>query len=100
MDSVIANASPNADPYLLNQTRTYLTHREHGLRPTEKLEAAWNTFYDFYSRKIRAFAFSCGAAQDDITDCSQEVWRELLRRLPTFQLDLGRGKFDTWLYHI
>ena len=30
----------------------------------------------------------------------QEVWTELLKRLPAFRLDAGRGKFDTWLFNI
>jgi RNA polymerase sigma factor (sigma-70 family) len=98
--TAIPITTPSADPPQLSEIRRYLTHREHGLRPNEELEAAWNSFYDFYSRKIRAFAFSCGAMDDDIPDCIQEVWRELLVRLPTFQLDSRRGKFDTWLYHI
>src|SRR5258708_15218802 len=98
--TAIPITTPSADSPQLIEIRRYLTHRKHGLRPSEGLEAAWNSFYDLYSRKIRAFAFSCGAADDDIPDCIQEVWRELLTRLPTFQLDASRGQFDTWLYRI
>ena len=47
-----------------------------------------------------ASAFSCGATEDEVADCVQEVWAELLVRLPTFQLDPSRGKFDTWLFPI
>src|SRR5262249_9271013 len=32
--------------------------------------------------------------------CVQEVWHELLKRLPHFELDSRRGQFDTWLFSI
>ena len=57
-------------------------------------------FFKFYTHKIRKYAFSCGAVDEDIADCIQEVWAELLLRLPTFRLDLARGQFDTWLFQI
>jgi RNA polymerase sigma factor (sigma-70 family) len=74
--------------------------REQGLPPSHELEAAWAEFYDLCARKIRAYASACGAAQEDMADCTQEVWRELLVRLPRFQLDPCRGQFDTWLYSV
>jgi RNA polymerase sigma factor (sigma-70 family) len=85
---------------MLIQIRRYLTDREHGLPLSQGLEAAWKVFYDLYTRKIRAYAFTCGAPNEEIADCVQEVWRELLVRLPTFQLDPSRGQFDTWLYQV
>jgi RNA polymerase sigma factor (sigma-70 family) len=87
-------------PELFFQAQRYLTHREQRLPIGEDLEGAWKTFYDLYSRKIRSFAFSCGAREEEIWDCVQEVWTELLVRLPRFRLDPKRGKFDTWLFHI
>jgi RNA polymerase sigma factor (sigma-70 family) len=77
-----------------------LTQREHGLPPSPDLEAAWDEFYDRYARKIRAYAFTCGARDEEVVDCVQEVWRELLVRLPRYQHDPGRGHFDTWLFRI
>src|SRR5262249_33820531 len=77
-----------------------LTHRVKGLRPEPHLEAAWTAFYDFYSHKIRTYAFTCGATEENIADCAQDVWAELLVRLPEFRLDPCRGRFDTWLFHI
>ncbi|MBI3410584.1 MAG: sigma-70 family RNA polymerase sigma factor [Planctomycetes bacterium] len=85
---------------LLCQAQSYLKHRERNLPADPKLEAAWIDFFELYSPKIRRFAYTCGATEDDIADCLQEVWAELLVRLPTFQLDPKRGKFDTWLFHI
>jgi RNA polymerase sigma factor (sigma-70 family) len=94
----IAAPVPQLD--LLIQAQNYLTQREEGLPADRDLEAAWRIFYDLFSRKIRKFAFTCGATEGNIADCVQEVWTELLVRLPAFRLDPGRGKFDTWLFHI
>lgn len=100
MNAVLPVAPTNAESDLLIQTRSYLTRREHGLSPSQDLEAAWRRFYEVYDRKIHAYAYACGALHHEIADCVQEVWRELLVRLPTFQLDPCRGQFDTWLFHI
>jgi RNA polymerase sigma factor (sigma-70 family) len=85
---------------LLTQMRSYLTDRKQGLSPSLDQEAAWGAFYGLYAQKIRFYAFSCGATEEEIGDCVQEVWRELLVRLPAFQLDPCRGQFDTWLFAI
>ncbi len=100
MNVAVPITPPSADSERLIQIRRYLTDRERGLPLSQGLEAAWKVFYDLYTRKIRAFAFTCGAANEEIADCVQEVWRELLVRLPTFQLDPSRGKFDTWLFQV
>jgi RNA polymerase sigma factor (sigma-70 family) len=100
-------ATPEPDPAwlkreaeLLTQAQHYLLLRQRGQRPEAGLESAWNAFYDRCSERIRKYAFACGATERDLADCAQEVWAELLLRLPTFHLDPERGKFDTWLYHI
>src|SRR4051812_27839662 len=94
----IAPASADADQLL--QIRRYLTHRQYGQSPCKELEKAWTNFYKQYSRKIRTFAFTCGTSAEDIADCAQEVWRELLVRLPVFHPDQRRGQFETWLFTI
>jgi RNA polymerase sigma factor (sigma-70 family) len=100
MDAAVPIRSPRATSELLIQAQSYLTHRQQHLPPSQDLEAAWSAFYDHYSRKIRVYAFTCGAGDEEILDCVQEVWRELLVRLPTFHLDPCRGQFDTWLFRI
>jgi len=85
---------------LLCRAKEYLNHRERNFPADADLEAAWVDFFEVYSHNIRTFAHKCGATDDDIADCVQEVWAELLIRLPSFQLDPKRGKFDTWLFHI
>jgi RNA polymerase sigma-70 factor (ECF subfamily) len=100
MCDTIPSASLIADAELLTQAQRYLTQREKELPPCQDLEGAWIVFYDRTLQKIRKFAFTCGAAAEDIADCVQEVWTELLTRLPTFRLDSKRGQFDSWLFHI
>jgi RNA polymerase sigma-70 factor (ECF subfamily) len=100
MCDTIPSASLIADAELLTQAQRYLSQRENDLAPGQELEAVWTAFYDRTLEKIRKFAFTCGAAAEDIADCVQEVWTELLTRLPTFRLDPKRGQFDSWLFHI
>ena len=38
--------------------------------------------------------------ENDSADCLQEVWTELIVRLPIFHLDPIRGQFETWLFRI
>jgi RNA polymerase sigma-70 factor, ECF subfamily len=92
--------APSAQPELLIHAQTFLAQREKDLKRDETLEAAWMVFYEHYSRKIRKFAYTCGTKEEDLADCVQDVWAELLVRLPTFRLDPIHGKFDTWLFHI
>src|SRR5579884_251592 len=100
MDAAVPTRPLRATSELLIQAQSYLTHRQQHLPPSQDLEAAWSAFYEHYSRKIRVYAFTCGAGDEEILDCVQEVWRELLVRLPTFHLDPCRGQFDTWLFRI
>jgi RNA polymerase sigma factor (sigma-70 family) len=93
-------APPGTDHELLTQVRHYLCHRQHALQPPHDLEQAWASFYDRYAPRIRAYAVTCGVSAEEIADCVQEVWRELLLRLPAFEVDPARGKFDTWLFRI
>ena len=93
-------AAALADAGLLFQAQHYLIYREYGVSPGQDLEADWLAFYDRYSCRIRKYAFRCGAVEEDIPDCVQDVWAELLKRLPSFRLDCQRGGFDSWLYTI
>lgn len=89
-----------AQSALLDRAQFYLTHPDKDRRRAHDLETAWIVFYELYSRKIQKYAFACGATEQDIADCVQDVWSELLVRLPSFRLDPEHGKFDTWLFHI
>lgn len=94
------SSAPDVDAALLIQAQHYLVHRVYGVDPGADREADWLAFHERYSRRIRKFAVSCGAGDEDLADCVQDVWAELLKRLPTFRLDKARGQFDSWLFHI
>src|SRR5262249_14636388 len=96
----ILTAAAIADADLLFRAQHYLIYRKYGISPGQDLEVDWLAFYDRYSRRIRKYAFRCGAGEEDIQDCIQDVWTELLKRLPSFRLDWQRGRFDSWLYTI
>jgi RNA polymerase sigma factor (sigma-70 family) len=85
---------------LLTGAQQYLNLQQQSLPPGQELEAAWGDFYEYCTGKIRTFLRCGGVAQEDSMDCVQEVWRELLVRLPAFQLDAQRGRFNTWLFSI
>jgi RNA polymerase sigma factor (sigma-70 family) len=88
------------EPELLIQAQRYLSSRASNALPDQNLESAWIEFYRHYSYKIRKFAFSCGAREEDVADCIQDAWAELLIRMRTFRLDPNRGSFDSWVYQI
>jgi RNA polymerase sigma factor (sigma-70 family) len=100
MCSGASSLSLRADEALLTQIQAYLAQRGDGLRPSRELETVWQAFYASYSRRIHSYALHCGAPTTDVLDCVQEVWRELLVRLPVFHHDAARGQFDSWLFAI
>jgi RNA polymerase sigma factor (sigma-70 family) len=91
----------HGDADLLRLAQCYLDQRASSpAAPAPHLERAWARFYERCSRRIHKYAFSSGATEEHIADCVQDVWTELLVRLPAFRLDPARGTFDTWLYNI
>jgi RNA polymerase sigma factor (sigma-70 family) len=95
-----ARAATGADADLFSQAQLYLACRELGLVPGPELEAEWSRFYGALVARIRRFAFACGAAPGDIGDCVQDVWTELVVRLPMLRLDPERGQFSSWLFAV
>jgi RNA polymerase sigma factor (sigma-70 family) len=61
---------------------------------------AWDQFYPACDATIRAFAARFFKTPTDIDDCTQEVWIDLIRNLPDFNLDQNRGRFTSWLFTI
>jgi RNA polymerase sigma-70 factor (ECF subfamily) len=61
---------------------------------------AWDQFYRVCDPLIRRFAVTCRVPKADLNDCLQEVWIELVRALPDFRYDPGRGLFRSWLYSL
>ena len=81
----------------LTSSQAYLLCLCRGDEPPPALAEAWRRFYEFYSPRIRAFLRCSGLADDDLNDCSQEVWQAIVAKLPQFQQDAGRGRLSTWI---
>jgi RNA polymerase sigma factor (sigma-70 family) len=78
----------------------YLRGRADGAAPSTGSAAAWTEFFPRCDRLIRQYAATFRGRGVDVDDCSQEVWSQLLRTLPTFELKAGRGQFKSWLYAV
>ena len=78
----------------------YLHDRSDGVSSNPQARAAWDNFYLSCDSLIRKFTRKLGIRGADADDCTQEVWTDLLRRLPTFVHDPSRGTFSSWLYTV
>ncbi len=68
--------------------------------PSGEARVEWERFYQYCEGAIRRFAATFRGRGVDVDDCTQEVWADLIRRLPDFKMDATRGQFDSWLYTI
>ena len=85
----------------LARAREHLRARAAGERPTAAASRGWETFYGACDGCIRSFATAMGVRGGaDLDDCAQDVWADLMRSLPRFELDSSRGRFTSWLYAI
>jgi RNA polymerase sigma-70 factor (ECF subfamily) len=96
--STPANAVDDPDRELLTLVQEYLRRRREGHAGRREFEA-WERFYQIYNPLIRYYIVlnRLSLAEEDVRDCTQEVWKELIIRLPRFQTDPGRARFSTWL---
>jgi RNA polymerase sigma factor (sigma-70 family) len=62
--------------------------------------AAWEEFFDLYNGILTRFAFGLGCGPGETDDLLQDVWTDVIRLLPKFEYDAGRGGFRRWLYRI
>jgi RNA polymerase sigma-70 factor (ECF subfamily) len=63
-------------------------------------DASWNEFFGLYEPLVLNYVRSHGVPQHDAQDVVQEVMISLMRKLPQFTLDHGRGRFRTWLWKV
>jgi len=61
---------------------------------------SWREFVAIYQPLIISYCRKRGLAEQDARDVAQEVFVRLLKALPTFELDRGRGRFRTWLWKV
>jgi RNA polymerase sigma factor (sigma-70 family) len=95
-------ADLHTDTFLatLAQATEYLRSREAGAAATPEARQAWDTFYGACDPCIRSYAGAFSMRGADVDDCAQDVWADLMRSLPRFQMDRSRGRFTSWLYAI
>jgi RNA polymerase sigma-70 factor, ECF subfamily len=60
-------------------------------------QAAWKRLVDLYTPLLFRWAQRAGLSGDDARDVVQEVLVVLVKELPTFEYDPGRGSFRGWL---
>jgi RNA polymerase sigma-70 factor (ECF subfamily) len=62
----------------------------------------WREFAALYEPVILRYALGRrrGLSETDARDVAQDVFARLLKALPGFELDHGRGRFRTWLWQV
>ncbi|WP_435008269.1 RNA polymerase sigma factor [Tundrisphaera lichenicola] len=61
---------------------------------------AWREFIALYKPLLRAYVRKRGIAGQEGDDVVQEILIRLVKALPGFRLDRGRGRFRTWLWRV
>lgn len=87
------------DLELLTLVQRYLAHQQLGTIPSRAEIEAWHCFYSQYNCLICYYIRQTfhSLSIEDVNDCIQEVWKELVVQLPRFRYDPLRGRFSTWL---
>lgn len=84
---------------LLQAVRDYLTRTiQASGRASQEDVDTWREFYERYNLVLLAFASRLKFRSQEIEDLVQDVWQEVIRKLPEFNYDSGRGGFRRWLY--
>ena len=78
----------------------YLRAKAAGLQPSPSSIAAWEAFFPACDKLVRQYSNRFQPRGVDADDCAQETWSQLLRTLPNFHLERGRGQFNSWLFAV
>ena len=81
---------------MVDKTSSSLLRR---LRDTQD-QTSWSEFVALYEPLLTRYVRKKGVSEHDAQDVVQGVLIALLRKLPTFELDRGRGRFRTWLWQV
>lgn len=82
---------------LLGLTQDYLECQQSRRLPSSASVGAWESFYRQYLPMTRDWVRQLGVKEPEASDCVQEVWKDLILRLRSFQHNPGRCSFRTWL---
>jgi hypothetical protein len=61
---------------------------------------SWRTFYQFYQPLLARYLRNLGLKDQTADDVIQDVFVRLLHSLPTFGLDIKRGRFRSYLWKL
>jgi RNA polymerase sigma factor (sigma-70 family) len=92
--------SLDSDAALLFEVKSFLSCKTIRCRVPPSLQHAWDEFHRRYRPLMRRAVKACALATmpaDEIDDLSQEVWEELVAKLPELAYDAGRGDLSSWL---
>jgi len=78
------------------ETRTTLLMRVRDPADAE----SWREFFALYEPLLLSYVRRRGLAEHDACDVVQEVFANLVRVLPGFELERERGRFRTWLWRV
>jgi RNA polymerase sigma-70 factor (ECF subfamily) len=87
----------NLDLQMLRTAQAYLQCRDRHQIPSAADGQAWNWFYQTYDPLLRRWVMGCHIALDNVEDCLQEVWIEVMRKLPAFVSDGTQRGLCSWL---
>ena len=82
---------------LLQATQAYLAQHAEGETPTLDLVAAWERFYQLHDPLIRRCIGMHHVTEPDLSDCVQEVWKDIVAGLGHFVCDPARASVRTWI---
>lgn len=91
-----ANGAPD-DFELIREVQVYLRCRSGGSVPNARLCQAWERFYSRCSPIVHGIVGTWHMPLDDTDDCVQEIWGEIIEKLPSFNCDPRLGGFQGWL---
>jgi RNA polymerase sigma-70 factor, ECF subfamily len=63
-------------------------------------KAAWGEFVTLYEPLLIRYVRKKGPGEDDARDIVQNIFITLVRKMPAFTLDHGKGRFRTWLWQV
>lgn len=91
---------PEIDVALLVNTQAFLAFQLERLAPDAVLTLAWKRFYATLSNTIRGLVRRWQAPLAESEDVVQEVWSEVVTRLPEFHWNANRPGLRRWLYKL
>jgi DNA-directed RNA polymerase specialized sigma24 family protein len=92
--------SDNLDMQRLHEAQQCLRCREHREIPSSAETEAWEWFHPTYHPFLRHWALGCHINRNDVNDCLQEIWIEVMNKLPAFDSDGTQGGLCSWLHAI